>query len=422
MRHTMTLIFLFFAIFFLNTFSFCEAQNSVPLSLPEAVSKALGNNPDIRAIQASAQTAQWNLKESRTQFLPKVSFAGQYLTSDDITRQLPDSNAAVVRADEHLWQGGRLAADIQRLRNLKQSAAADLAAKHLEIVLSVQESFFRAIADKEQLTQWAQAQDEYAHLLKLLSPRFTIGSFPEYDYVKLKLSLIGYEQAGRDAARALMHEQFVLGALMGSDPPEGLQDLPTFQAPLLLNLQQVTNGLAQRPDMQSVDYQLKAQNFALKRARCERMPDLRMEGDYGYSGYSPSDVSIGWGFLTAATIPIFDFGTIRTHIGQAEALQTQLQFQKEALRLKIRTELSDALAGIQSAWETLEATRGSIPLAEKAYASSLRRYRTSLAAMTELNDAHDLLIQSRLRLIQATADYRSAQAQLAASRGLMEEK
>jgi len=395
------------------------APDGSALSLARAIEKALANNPEIRAAEAASQTARLTSRESETQRLPKISLAGQYLTSDDIRRQLPDSNAAVVRGDEYLFQGGRLAADVQRLHSLEKSAAADLEAKRLEVMLAVEESFFRALADQEQLDDWAQARSEYARLLKLIEPRFTLGSIPEYDYVKIKISLAEYDRGSSESGRALEHERFVLGALMGTRPPQLLQALPPLEPPAAANLETLMEKLALRPDVQAAESRLAAQRFALQRARRERLPDLRLSGDYGYSGQSPSDVAIGWGFSTAASLPVFDFGTIRAHIAQARSEQSALEYQNEALRLKIRTELNDALEAVQAAWENLQTAQQNISLAQKAYESSLRRYRTGLAAMTELGDAHDLLIQSRLRLCQAAADYRGAQAQLSASQGVL---
>lgn len=397
-----------------------ETGNSA-IALQDAVGKALANNPEIRELQSRLQQSRRTVDEFRSQRLPKLSLNGLYTTSDDIKRQLPDANQAVAHAEEPLFQGGRAAADIRRLKSLQDSSSADLEVKRLDVVLAVEQAYFHALADQEQVTQWARAQEEYARLLQLIEPRFTVGSVPEFDFVKIRLSIAQYEQERLHSRQALEHELFVLGALMASDPPGAVQVLPAVHAPPALELDRLMEHLPSRPDVRSAESQLSAQQFALLRARRERWPDLSLSGDYGYSGQSPSDVTLGWGFATTASLPLFDFGTLRARVLQAESERSAQEYRVESLRLKIRTEMNDALQAVKGAWQDLQTAQESIPLAQKAYESSLRRYRTGLAPMTELSEAHDLWVQSRMHLSQATADYRVAAAQLSAAQGLLPE-
>ena len=242
---------------------------------------------------------------------------------------------------------------------------------------------------------------------------------PEYDYVKIRLSIAQYEIETLNLEQDLAHTLFVLGAAMGDDAPSGAQPLAPVASPPEMSLDKLLAMLPTRPDVRSAEKHGDAQALAVQRARRERWPDLTVTGDYGYSGIQYQDIGTGWEFSAMANLPIFDFGTIRHHIGQAQADRTAQEYRTKALRLKIRTEMSDALQHVKTAWQSLGIAEQSLPQAEKAYKNSLRRYRSGLAPMTELSDAHDLLTQSRIRASQYANDYRNALSELLSVQGLL---
>jgi len=388
------------------------------LSLPQAIDCALSNNPEIGELNATQSQTRHAVEETRSLRFPRLSLLGQYTTGDDKKTQLPDSNQAVARGEEFLFQGGRVAADIRRLENLEEGAVADIDVKKLQVVLDVEENYFQAVTDQEQIDLWTSAQEEYGKLLKLIEPKFSVGSVPDYDYVRIRLSIAQYEQEKLNSRRALEHDLFALGAAMGTDPPAAVEALPPVSPPPDLTLEKLLERLPQRPDLQAAEKRLSAEEFSVERAHRDRWPDLKLAGDYGYTGMTASDTSLGWGFSATANLPLYDFGTTHHGISRAEADRSAQEYKTKALRLRIRTEMNDALERVNSAWKIYRIAEESLPQAQKAYESSLRRYRTGLAPMTELSDAHDLLIQSRVHRSQSVNDYRNALGELDSVQGL----
>jgi outer membrane protein len=387
------------------------------VSLDETRRRVLSNNPDVGELAAMMDQARHATAELRSQRGPKISGVGQYTTSDDAFTQLPDSNQLVVRAEQSVFQGGRLASDINRLSRLEQSAAADLDTKKIEVTLLAEQNYFRALADQEQLDLWTQAQAEYNGLLKLIEPKFTVGSVPEYDFVKIKLSISQYELEKLKAREDLSHALSVLGAAMGGDAPAAVQSLSDPGPPPELALPALLATLPQRPDVRSAEQRAAAEALSVERARRQRWPTVTMAADYGYSGTEAQDTDIGWEFSALANLPLYDFGTVRQKVSQAEAGRAAEIYRAQSLRLRIRTEMNDALERVSTAWQSLLIARQNLAPSEKAYKNSLRRYRTALAPMTELSDAHDLWVQSRLRISQSLNEYRDALSALGAAQG-----
>ena len=192
---------------------------------------------------------------------------------------------------------------------------------------------------------------------------------PEYDYVKIRLSIAQYEIEKLNAQQDLEHTLFVLGAAMDADVPAGVQPLASVSPPPTVSLEKLLTALPSRPDVRSAEKKLAAQEWILQRATRERWPDLKVSGDYGYSGQQAENIASGLREFSrdGQFADFFDFGAIHHHIAQAEADRSVQQYKTEALRLKIRTEMNDALQHLKTAWQSLCIAEKRLPQAEKAY-------------------------------------------------------
>ncbi len=387
------------------------------LTIDQAVAEALANNPTLKEAESARDEAHFAARERSSQRLPKITQVDDYVTSDDATTQLPDSNQAVLRADETLFQKS-LNGDVSRLRRLEAAADAELEQRRLETVLAVQQSYGQAVSAAEILAVWDDAQKEFAQVLKFLAPKFNIGSVPEYDYAKIHLTIAQYRQSRLDTEKDLSHALYTLAEVTGGEPPTSLAPLPDVAPPTDLDGPTLLNAaLRDRPDLRAAQSAVDAERAGLQSARGERWPVARVGADYGYSGQTANDLSLGWGVDAHLALPLFDFGEISSRVRQADARSRALASRFAALKLKARTDMNDRVLAVRTAWEKLQIIREGLPEAKKAYESSFRRYRTNLAPVTELSDAHDLFVQARISLSQALLEYRTSAAELAAGKG-----
>lgn len=386
---------------------------AAPLSLDAAIARALRANPELARVRAVEQEAQAAVQERKTRVLPKISGLVQYAATDDPLTQLPDANQAIVKVDENVFDGGRFFSEVSRLRATESGARFNVEQKRLETVLAVKAAFFRGLQAQGELRIWKAAQAEFSRLRKLIEPKFTVGSVPEYDYAKVELSLTQYGTELRTAEAELRHALMSLGALMGGDPPAALlAEAGGPPAPPTISIESfIEDATASRPEVHAAESRIQAQGFAVQTAQRERLPNLLLEAEYGLGGYTWQTQSLGWDLIGTISFPIFDFGTISSRVSQAQARRIQSEARLEALRLRLRTQLSDLAMSLHNGWSNYQAAQSSLPRAERAYRSSLRRYRTGIAPMTELSDAHELWVQARVQSAIALAEYRIALAQ-----------
>ncbi len=384
------------------------------ITLDEALSRALVANPEILVAKATVRDAEAETDSAQAQNLPVLSAQYQYSQSDDVATQLPDANNAMVQINENLFNGGQTLSEIHRLEHLQIDAKAKAEEKRFEILAAVKDSYYRGLSAAAQVSDWAKAMVEFSRLLKLMGPKFTVGLVPEYDYAKIEISLRAYGQARLKAQAAFGHELHVLGAAMGETPPADLASINDVLAPPNVDLREIMSRVYEkRPDLQAQNEQISAQEYAVQKAKRERLPSITLEADYGYGGLTPQDMwTLGWGTTATVGMPLFDFGGISSRVDSARAKLNIEELKDEELKLKIRTEVFDTIERVKVAWAGYKAALANLPVAKRAYVSSLKRYRTALAPMTELSDAHALLIQSRLDRERSRAQYQIALTQL----------
>ena len=142
-----------------------------------------------------------------------------------------------------------------------------------------------------------------------------MGSVPEYDYAKIRLSIDQYRLEKLAVEQDRAHSLYALGAAMGTNAPVAVQPLPPWRRRPMCRWTNWSAAFPARPDVRSAAKKLSAQESAVQRAGRERWPDLSLAADYGYSGMQAQDIAVGWEFSALAHLPLYDFGTVRQREG-----------------------------------------------------------------------------------------------------------
>jgi outer membrane protein TolC len=145
------------------------------------------------------------------------------------------------------------------------------------------------------------------------------------------------------------------------------------------------------------DYGIEANCFALRCARAA----FPQEGVVPNLGY----------FLTAAlTVPVWDWGTLRSKLHQAEYKQQQAKVQMSETQRQMVSELYAAYNEAAVARSSIEESRHTAELAAESLRLTNLRYTGGASPATEVVDAENALSQARNSYIDAQARYRAALA------------
>jgi outer membrane protein TolC len=408
-----------------------------PLSLDEAVRLANTLASSFQQAKLNEQIAAEDVKQAKTEFLPKVTAPLSYLYTSPALGVPPGTprgpsfiaNNAVSEYQAYLNLAGdldiagRLRATLAKNRALLEAAHAGTEVARRALVQAVTEAYYGlalATAQRVAAEQNLTAAEEFEHITSLL---LSGGEVASVDVTRARLQTIGRRD---ELERAKANEEVAAGslrALVGYDfaRPIGVTDL-MLAAPVALEFQQFKEtDISRRPEFLQFDAQLRAAKQEVKIARAERLPQLSYSllGGFDTDSLRPPRLKEHTGVSGALslTIPIFDWGASRSRQRQAE-LRAQLAMNERTIALRGFTqEFYSAQAQVASAATRIKLAGTGVTEAQSNLNASIARYRAGEAQIIEVTDAMTTLAAQRFALYQAIFDYQTSLARLRLAAG-----
>lgn len=318
-----------------------------------------------------------------------------------------------------VFTGGRLEAQQRVARAGREVAEIGLTSAGAQLRLDVTQAYFDAqLAD--QLLDIAQATLAQAEeTLRLTELAERVGRQSEFEVLRARVA--------RDNQRPVVIQRRTQRDL-AYDRLRILVDLPEGQP---LTLTTPLDGAAppmgvaadtvagDRVPVRQAEQQLVVQRAQLTVARSQRLPNVSLTSQYGQVAFS-SDPLPGfdsfrdnWNVGASLQIPVFTGGRIRGDVLAAQAGVEEAEAQLQQVRELVTLDTRSALAQLEGARATWEATQGTVEQARRAYGIAEIRFREGISTQIELTDARILLEQARTNLASAARDLQVARARVA---------
>jgi outer membrane protein TolC len=437
-----SMVWLCCGIIFVATVA-CSAQEPPatplvpPLTLDEAVRLANTLASGLQQAKLNEQIAAEDVRQAKTEFLPKVTAPLSYLYTSPALGLPPGSprapsfiaNNAISEYQAYLNLAGdldiagRLRATLAKNRALLEAAHAGTEVARRALAQAVTEAYYGlalATAQRVAAEQNLTAAEEFEHITSLL---LSGGEVASVDLTRARLQTIGRRD---ELERAKANEEVAAGSLrilVGYDfaRPISVIDL-TLAAPVVPESQQFKEtDISRRPEFRQFDAQLRAAKQEVKIARAERLPQLSYSflGGFDTDSLRPPRLREHTGVSGALTltIPIFDWGASRSRQRQAE-LRAQVAVNERTIALRGFTqEFYSAQAQVASAATRIKLAGAGLTEAQTNLSASIARYRAGEAQIIEVTDAMTTLAAQRFALYQAIFDYQTSLARLRLATG-----
>ena len=382
-------------------------------TLNKLVDWALAANNDLSSADAALRQAQALARVAAGSAVPAVDVGNQVQrakVSNSLTTPLADSNATLytlntatisVSYPVDLFGGvrsktrsARAAAEAQRFRY--QAARTTVIAN---VVLAV-------VQHASLVAQIAAANDSIRanrEVLVLLRRRQALGAIGAADVAVQETALATAEGVLPPLDRARVHQEALIAILTGVSPGSAMPRLPGLSdltLPQDLPLSLPSELVGHRPDIRASDAQMRGAAADVGTAIAARLPGIQLSANIGGSAPNFADMftsgNLFWSLLGGITQPFFHGGALRAQQAAAEAALDGAKAQYRTAVLQAFVEVSDALTGLHSDAESLDAaTRG-----DAAAAQNLRYVRRQL----ELGDVGTLaLLNANAARAQAAA-------------------
>ncbi|HVP43278.1 MAG TPA: TolC family protein [Terriglobales bacterium] len=396
------------------------------LSLADAQAIAIKNNPQISVARLLALAQHQVTREVRSAFWP---VATGYLTAVEahdnsrITAGVLNNPTVFERAG-----GGtvisQLITDFGRSSSLASSAsfreraeAENALATKEQILLAVHQAFYGALQAQavlkvaEQTVHARQTvADQVEALFKSKLKSELDASFARVNLAQAQLLLL---DARNNADAALANLSAVLG-FPGRQKFYLVESTEPLTAPPGNVDQLISEALAQRPEIRSLDFEFQsAQKFRLAE-RDLMLPSIRALGAVGGTPARDDRILSNWYGAVGVNLelPIFNGFLYSARAREADLRAQATRDRLRDLQNRVSRDVTTSWLNANSAYDRMNVTRQLLAQANLALELAQTRYNLGLGSIVELSQAQLQQTQAVIADTQAGYDYRLAMATL----------
>lgn len=311
-----------------------------------------------------------------------------------------------------------VAQDVERIT--RDFYVTDLDRVQNETALSVKNQFFTVLRDQDQVTVYEQQVAADTESVRVTQARVTAGAAAEFDLLTAQTTLSNAQQLLSSARNTLTLAQVNLNNLLGLGPdvPVALQNPATPPLDQAFSTPQLTQtALVRRPELRQADNNIVIAQRLVRLAGVGLLPSLSVVGSGSYNGHVASGSHDTYSLSAVLGIPLYDGGTTRAKVKEAESDLRSQVITRDQLRENVSVEVRQALSNINDA-QTRAASSGlGVTQAQEAYRLATVRYQNGIGTILDEINAQAQLAQARLNLLNAQYDYQTSLAQLTRALG-----
>ncbi len=429
-------------IFSLLAVSGLYSQDTLRLTLPQALEIALSESPTIKIADKEIERVDYSKKSAwyalipniegsaqHSQFLvpAKMSMMGQVMDSPTSFNTNLSASLSLPLFAPALWKSIEMTSLDMQMANEKANASRETlrqeVSKAYYTVLVVQDSY-KVLQEGYELTK-----KNY----DLAKKGYEVGALAAYDYISAEVQLNNLLPNLMQAENGINQAKAYLKVLMGLDvaiPLKVSNTLSDFEGNIreVKNLNEIT--MENNTDLRQLEIGHQQLLKSLELQRTQRMPTLAAFGQYGYSGMGNKETSLNFGGMPIKVdassdwysqgvivglqlrVPITGIFTGKVKEQQIKIQEESLLFQKDQAKNALQLQANTALDNMNKAVKQVEAAENSVKLSTTAYEISSKRYENGAGTMLELQNAALAITQSKLSYHQAVSDYLNAKADL----------
>lgn len=393
------LIYLFL---FLPTVVFAADQGEHrSLSLDQAISYVLEHNPALKAAGYESRAAASRIRTARLTPALHTSIEFENFGGDGILSG-SDGLESTLSLSKILELGdkARLRGDVARHEALVLHNEQD--AERLDILADTAKRFIQVVSNQERLAIAEESLALVQRTHKVVKQRVEAGKTANAELRRAQIALAKMELEIDHARHTLETSRLKLASLWGETEVQfatARADLFVISNPAPFDaLVQLLDG---NPDLVRFATEKRLTETRIQLARTRNRADIEIAG--GLRHFNATDNT---GLVVSLDIPFGNRSRAAPRIEEAEFLDQRNPYDHEQRRLELYTTLFEVHQEINHEVDAVTTLRNTIiPLAEEALHDYEKGYTAGRYSLLELNVAQRTLLDSRLDLVMAAADY-----------------
>jgi len=394
------------------------------LSLEDAVTTALRDNPGLAEIRARADAMSQVPSQVGTLPDPRVSYNLMNIPigSFDFTQEAMTQTQLGI--SQMIPFPGKLALREQAAEYEAAAAADNVDEALLLLSRDVRTIWWRLFNLDQALSIVVRNQELLRQFVEIAQTKYRVGQGLQQDVLLAQLELSKLLDMELRLKGARGSDEARLNALLDESPDQTVR-LPKQVATDLPNLE-VEQVLAEsseqsRPILASQENRIQAADTRVELAKKDYYPDFNIGATYGYRGGHNQNGSTRDDFASimfSMNVPIFIERRQSKALAQRKSEWIEQNYRLHDLRNRIRADISSAVADYQRSKDQFELFgTGIIPQAQQTVSSMLAGYQVNEVDFLNLVNAQITLYNYEISYWQMLSEARQALARLIAAVG-----
>ena len=427
-------VFPLLLIFTLFTTISLRAQETVPLSLQEALDATLSNNKEVTIARLEEESATARYQQTNAVFLPQIRLSYSALSTNnplnafgfklqqesiapsDFNPELLNNPSAtqnfVTKAE---WQQPILNLDMLHMRRAAQQKTDVYAYKTKRtkeyLAFEVQKAYAQLHLAHQANSVLEEALNTVRAIHTATNDRFEKGFLQKSDVLHVEVQVSSTERQVSEAKSNVRNASDYLSLLM--DKPTGViyQVEPVSLAATLEDTDsQIPDN---RADFRAMQSAVAAHDMMISSGKMAYLPKLNAFGEYLINdkeafGFGANSYLVGAQLSWTLFNGMSTRSKIAEHRAERNKVATQLQYQKEQSQL----ELNKTIRQREDARFALQQQELAVNQAAEALRILQNRYQQGLVTTNDILQSQTLLSQQKLNQAQAVFQFNTTQAYL----------
>jgi outer membrane protein TolC len=426
-------------------------DETLKLSLDEAIALGLQNNLGLKEAENSEKSLQGQKNEALQYFLPTINLTGDLgvhqqnlaamgfgpgtikMFSSLFPGGMPAGFSEITRDDltEGKIQYGQMLFSGPVISAWKAAGAAERAAHFAkmsargEVVQQVASAYLHAIAAESEVDNAKALETADQVLVRHAHEAHEAGVVANLDELRARVQLQVQELALLAAQNTLEKNLILLKREIGIDPgqkialtdPAPYSDLAT-QTPEELRAVAYRN----RQDYQTLQNQAVEMRAVHAAYRSQRLPSLSFGGYYGVSQVGGAGAHGNFAAVGTLSLPLFREARLRGDTEAAQAQWDAVNAQLADLRGKIDQQIRSALLDVNATARLVEVAHSNVDLTTRALSDETERVSAGVDDNLPLVTAQATLAAAQSNLVESLYRYNLSKLALARAAGVIEQQ
>jgi len=380
--------------------------SEAPLTLAEAVKRALDRNPEVQQLQHRLRATEAKAKQAPYLEDPQIAFQlGGVPLSKPTSFNQADTNSIGIRQMVPFF--GKLGLKEKIAQRETNIAEQELRAKEREIIAMVKMAYAELFMAERAIEILREQLDILRVVIGATEARYRVGRVPQQDVFKAQL------EQSQILNQLIVAEEEITVATVKLNTSMYRPPRTPIQIPADLTLPDSTPtvpalddlALANRPELRGAEQDIERAEIMYELAeRNRKYPDFMLGWDYMRM---PTDMKKDrYGAMINITIPFSPWTAGRRTYEVEESLAEirAAKSSREAIRNMTVKEVAHGEAKVHAAKRSLQLYReGLLSQAELSFRSALSAYQTGRVEFVNLLEAQRALREARMGYYKATA-------------------